>query len=130
MSQTKCGDLLLFSFCLFFLFFSFLFFLHFFFFRPKFCPDEFSVTTGLIVLKFGDMLDMDVKLCNRVSKFQMSDSNAGTWACPKPLKCCPNYISTTPEGIVLGVPEHVPPLHFMKGFISLKPFRSPPLNHI
>ena len=30
--------------------------------------DEFSVTTGQVVLKFGDMVDMDAKLCNRVSK--------------------------------------------------------------
>ena len=26
-----------------------------------------SVTTGWIVLKFGDMIDMDMKLCKRVS---------------------------------------------------------------
>ena len=45
---------------------SLFFFLHFH--PPSFCPDEFSVTTGRIVLKFGDIVDMNVKLCNRVSK--------------------------------------------------------------
>ena len=29
---------------------------------PKFCLDEFSVTTGKIVLKFGDMIDMDYEV--------------------------------------------------------------------
>ena len=49
-----------------------LFFLSFRFllFPPNFFPDEFSVTTRRIVLKFGDMIDMDVKLCNRVLKFK------------------------------------------------------------
>ena len=32
----------------------------FFFFLPKFCLDEFSVTAGRIVLKYGDKVDMDV----------------------------------------------------------------------
>ena len=32
-----------------------------FFFPPKVCPAEISVTTGQIVLKFGDMVDMDVQ---------------------------------------------------------------------
>ena len=62
---------------LFFLFF------HFFFFLSKFCSAEFSLTTGWVVLKFGDMVDMDVKLCNRVSKFKMIDSKAGPGAYPK-----------------------------------------------
>ena len=62
---------------------------------------DFSVTTGRIVLQFGDMVDMIVKLCERVSKFKMMDSKADTWACPKPQKFCLDYISLTTEGIVL-----------------------------
>ena len=49
---------------------------------PKLCLDEFSVTTGWVVLKFRDMVDMDMKLCKNVSKFKMSDYKAGSWACP------------------------------------------------
>ena len=46
---------------------------------------------------------MDVKLCKRVfSKFKMLDSKAGPWACPKPLKFCPDNISLTTEEIVLN----------------------------
>ena len=44
---------------------------------------------------------MDVELCNRVSKFKMSDSNAGPRAYPKPTQLCPDYFSLTTEGIVL-----------------------------
>ena len=44
-----------------------------FFFLPKFCLNEYSVTAGQIVLKFGEMVDMDVKLCYSVSKFKMLD---------------------------------------------------------
>ena len=66
-SQTKWGDLLL--------------LLHFFFFPPKFCKDKFSVTTGQIVLKFWDMVHMDVKLC-KVSKFKMFDFKAVPQTCP------------------------------------------------
>ena len=65
------------------------------------CPDKFSVTTGWTVLKFGDMVDMDVKLCNRVSKFKMLDSEAGKRACQKPPKFDPDYFSLSTEGIVL-----------------------------
>ena len=36
---------------------------HAFFFLFKFCREEFTVTTGQIILEFGDMVDMDVKLC-------------------------------------------------------------------
>ena len=43
------------------------------FFLPKFYPAEISITTGEIVLKFGHMVDMDVKLCNRILKFKMWD---------------------------------------------------------
>ena len=64
-------------------------------FRPKFYPEEFSVTTGRIVLKFRDMVDMDVKLSTRVSKFKMSNSKTGQRACPKTLKFCQDYISLT-----------------------------------
>ena len=86
----------------FFLFFLFFFFFcHFFFFPPKFCLDEFSVTTGRIVRKFWDMVDMDVKLCKKVSKFKILDSKAGPGACPKPLKFCPENILLATEGIVL-----------------------------
>ena len=58
-------------------------FLSDFFFPPKFRPGEFSITTRLIVLKFEDMVDMDVKLCNKVSKSKMLESKAGPWACQK-----------------------------------------------
>ena len=90
----KWGDLFLLHFFL-------LFFYHFMFFFPsKFCPEKFSVTTRQIVLKFWDMVDMDVKLCKRVSKFKMSVSKAGPRACPK----LPNdYFSLTTEGIVLNI---------------------------
>ena len=43
----------------------FLFFI--FFFLSKFCPGEFPVTTGRIVQNFGDMTNVDVKLCKTVS---------------------------------------------------------------
>ena len=79
----------------------FFFFFHLFFFPPKFCPQEFSVTTGRIVLKFWDMVDMDVKLCKRVSKSKMSDSKAGPRACPKPPKFCQDYFLLTTEVIVV-----------------------------
>ena len=42
-------------------------------------------------MKFKDMVDIDVKLCKRVSKFKMLGSKAGSWACPKP----PNFVFTT-----------------------------------
>ena len=32
---------------------------------PKFCPDEFTVITCRIVLKFKDMIDMDMKFCKK-----------------------------------------------------------------
>ena len=44
---------------------------------PKFCPDEFSITTGRIVL-FGDMMDKDMKFCKRVSK------GTPVWGWPMP----------------------------------------------
>ena len=44
---------------------------------------------------------MDVKLCKRVSKFKMSASKAGRWACPKPTKFCLDYFSLTTKRIVL-----------------------------
>ena len=31
------------------------------------------VTTGRVVLKYGDMVDMDVKLCSRVLKFKIQN---------------------------------------------------------
>ena len=86
---------------LFFYFFFFFFLFFFFFFPSKFCSDEFSVAAGQIVLKFEDLVDMEVKLCNRVSKFKISDSKASPQACPKPPKFCPDYSSLTTEGIVL-----------------------------
>ena len=45
---------------------------------------------------------MDVKLCNRVSKFKMLDSKAGTQAFPKLPKVCRDYFLLTSEGIVLN----------------------------
>ena len=72
--------------CYYYSFFFFSFF-HFYFFLSKFCLDEFSVTTGRIVQKFGDMVDMDVKLCRR--------------ACSKSPKFCLDYFSLTTEGVVL-----------------------------
>ena len=65
------------------------------FFSSTFSLDEFSVPTGWIVLNFDNMVNMDVKLCKRVSKFKMSDSKAGLLARPKPPKICPDYISLT-----------------------------------
>ena len=65
-------------------------------FRP-----HFSVTTRWKVLKFRDMVDMGMKLCNGVSKFKMSDSKTDPWACPKSAKFCLDYFSLTTQGIVL-----------------------------
>ena len=54
---------------------------------------------------------MDVKLCDRVSKFKMFDSKAGPQAFPKPLKFCLfccftefclDHFSLTTEGNVLN----------------------------
>ena len=61
--------------------------------------------TGRIVLKFGDMVDMDVKLCNKVLKFKMSDSKAAPW--PKQSKFCPAKISETTRQIVLKFGDRV-----------------------
>ena len=55
-----------------------------------------------MVLKFGDMIDMKVKLCKRVSKLKMLGSKASPLACPKPPKLCPDYFSLTTEVIVLN----------------------------
>ena len=42
---------------------------------PSFCPDEFSeLTSGRIFLKFGDMVDMNVKLSKKDLNFKMSNS--------------------------------------------------------
>ena len=82
-------------------FFVYFFFFSFFFFPPKLYSDEYSVAAGRIVLKFEDLVDMEVKLCNRVSNFKISDSKAGPQTCPKPPKFCPDYSSLTTEGIVL-----------------------------
>ena len=35
-------------------------------FTPKFCLVQLSIANGQIALKFWDMLEMDVQLCNRV----------------------------------------------------------------
>ena len=53
---------------------------------PKFGLAEISKTTRRIVLKFGDMVDMDVTLRYSVLKFEMLDSKAGPRACPKQPK--------------------------------------------
>ena len=47
------------------------------------------------------MVDMDLKLCNRVSKFKMLHSIAGQRACPKTPKFCLDYFSQNFQGIVL-----------------------------
>ena len=52
----------------------------------KFCLAEISVS---------DMVDMDVKLCNKISKFQMPDSEAGPWACPK----LSNYVTVQSDQV-------------------------------
>ena len=96
-SPQRSGDTYCFC-CVSYYFFPF----HFFLFAPKFCTDDFSVTTGRISLKFGNMVDMDVKLCNWVSKFKMSDSKADPRTCAKPLKFCLNGFSLTTEEIVLN----------------------------
>ena len=36
---------------------------------PKFCLDYFSLTTKRIVLKFRDIVDMDVKLCKILDSY-------------------------------------------------------------
>ena len=79
-----------------------LLFLLLLFLSSQILSDGDSVTTGRIVLKFGDMVDMDVKLCNRVLKFKMSDSKAGPGACLKTAKLFPDYFSLSTEGIVLN----------------------------
>ena len=43
------------------------------FFLLKFCWEEFSVTTGQIVLIFGDIVDMGMKLYKRVSSGPLTD---------------------------------------------------------
>ena len=55
---------------------------------------------GQIVLNLGIWVDMDEKLCKRISKFKMSDSKAGPWARPKQPKFCPDYLLLTSEVIV------------------------------
>ena len=57
-----------------------------FFFPPKFCPDEFSVTTGQMALKFWGT---EVK-----QGFKMLDSKAGPRTCLKPSKFCLGYFLT------------------------------------
>ena len=122
----------------------------FFFFPPKFCLDEFSVTTKRIVLKFGDMIDIDMKLCKRVSKFKMADPKVH----PGHAQTCLNFVWTSSLyhwmdcskiwGFIRyryevlqkgfkGSPRvtcgHAPaPLLYKRP--NQKPFRSPPLNHI
>ena len=68
---------------------------------PKFCLDEFSVKVRQIFLKFG-----------KYDRYQYEVLQEGVKGSP---------------GVHWG---HTPPLHFMKGHISQKPFRSPHLNHI
>ena len=79
-----------------------LFLLHFlfFFFLAKFSLDEFSVITGGIVMKFGDMVDMDVKLCNMVSNSKCRPLSIPV-ACTKPPNFCQDYFSLITEGVVL-----------------------------
>ena len=47
------------------------------------------------------MVDMNVKFCNRVLTFKMSDTKAGPRACQNPPTYCPDYFSLTTEGFVL-----------------------------
>ena len=47
------------------------------------------------------MIDMDMKLCKRVSKFKMADSRAPTGACRNPPIFCPDTFSITTGRIVL-----------------------------
>ena len=98
--ETALGDFII-SRLLSYLVIIILFFSYFFFFPSKFCLNEFSVITEQIVLRFPDMVYMDVKLCNRVSKFKMLDSKAGPRVCPKLPTFYPDYFSLTVEGIVL-----------------------------
>ena len=80
---TNCGGFLFLLHFFFFFFLLLLLLFHFFFIPPKFYQEELSVTFRQIVMKPGDMVDMDEKLCKKVSKFKMSDSKAGQRACPK-----------------------------------------------
>ena len=74
-------------------FFSFLLLLPLFFLSAQICLSNHCMDSS--------MVDMDVKLYNRVSKFKMSDSKTGTLAFPKPPKFCPHYFPLTKEVIVL-----------------------------
>ena len=69
--------------CLLTFFIVFALFLLIFLPLPLFLPTQILSTTGRIVLKFEDMVDMDVNLCNRVLKFKMWGSKASPWVCPK-----------------------------------------------
>ena len=64
-----------------------------FLFSPKFCPDEFSVTTEQIVLTVWDTVAVGVNLCKSVSKLKMSDSKADLRACFKPPKFSRLFLS-------------------------------------
>ena len=75
-----------------------------FFFLPKFCPHKFSVTTGRIGLKFGDIVNMIRKLCKRITKgshFKIADSKAPSRACQNLPKFCPDEFSVTTRLTVL-----------------------------
>ena len=71
------------------------------------------MSTRLILLKFGDMVEMYVKFCMRVAKFKMLDSKTGlrallTQNCQNGL--CLDYFSLTTHGIVLkfkSQPKHM-----------------------
>ena len=65
-------------------FFSLFLLLPLLFLLPKFCLAEISVTTRRSIPKFNDVVDMFVKLCNTVFKFNMVDYKAGIRSCPKP----------------------------------------------
>ena len=131
---------------------SFLFFCFFiFFFLSKFCPHKFSVTIGRIGLKFGDMIDMIMKLCQKVTKglnFKVMDSKAPL-VHAKSAKILSGWVRSNHRtdcfeiwGVIAmdmkvckwvskGPCESMPqPLHFIRGLISQKAFRSPSINHI
>ena len=60
----------------------------FFFFPPKFCSDKFIATPGQIILKFGNTVEKDVKLCKRVSKFKMWTLRLSYWRAQN----CQNFV--------------------------------------
>ena len=79
--------------------------LPFLFLFAQILSERVTTGTGRIVLIFGDMVDMvdmDVNLCKRVSKFKMLGLKSWPTREPKTAKICTDYFPLTTEGIVLN----------------------------